>query len=810
MKILNKFFIVSILILDSYFVISKDNNSIGIDDNFIDIVKPAVGFVKYDEQEKLKEVESLPLEQPGGDSIDSVAFNFEDIDLKNVAEYMERVHKVKFILDEIVDTNKGGQKLSGNKISFRTNVPLSKKESWNLFITFLSMAGLDVVPMSHAGFYRIVPLPGAPQEAIPTYIGASPAILPDNDMVIRYVYFMQNADPVKIQTLISKFQSSSGSLSIYKDLKALIFTDKSYNIKSLMTIVKELDKPIAPQVMSVVKLQRANVEDVINLYNSLRPSQTQQQRAWSPDNKNSPSEFWSQNVVLSGDKRTNTLIVLGPKDAVARIEEFVLKYVDVESEDKQAPVFVYYLEYTNATEIQKTLSSVVSYGSNTTPGQYGGVRDGKKYLPPMSIVADTHSNSLIVNASPGDYVAVEKLIKELDVPQKQVAIEILIVSVSSIKQKQLGAQISGPNNDNTFLRNVSAQTSGVPPGTGIVTTSSPNVNGVAESIKSSLSSLLVRGVGEVGSTILTFGKPIWALFKILNTITSTKIIQNPFIVVTNNSKGLLKIGTSRRIITGKATSGGTDSTTGYQTAEANLAVTIVPQINDKKMISLSIAIDNNEFINPGVHDAVQDQKTITTMATIADGEVLVLGGIMGEITSSASTGVPFVSKIPIFGHLFKSKSDQDQKTMYMIFICPKELNNITSQKDVQLYTRTKIEEAQDYLRLMEDIEDFESKQDPLDRAFFGDKRNNSDDLTPHRILDRSEMVSYHEPVAKKSPFKKKSGSSRRTKKSKKETKEDQNNKIKKDLVDMSENVIKDSPSVSSIKNMVQKSQGDLE
>ena len=796
-------------------------------------LKPQLSdFISYDDQQKLKAIESLPLQQPQGDVIESVAFNFEDIDLLNVAEYMERVHKFKFVTDDILDTNKSTQKLAGNKISFRTNAPLSKQESWSLFITFLSMAGLDVVPMSQPGFYRIVPLPGAPQEAIPAYIGSSPSLLPDNNMVIRYIYFMQNADPLKIQPLISKFQGSTGSLMVYKDLKALIFTDKSYNIKSLMTIVKELDKPVAPQAMSVVKLKRANVEDVIGLYNSLKSSSSQQpQRAWAPDSKDPASEFFSQAISLTGDKRTNTLIILGPKEAVTRLEDFIAKYIDIDANTPKIPVFVYYLEYTNAVDMQKTISSLVTYGSSTSAGQYGGVRDGQKYLQPMTIVADAHSNSLIINATADDYAAVEKLIKELDVPQKQVALEVLIVQIAGNKSKMLGSQISGPNADNTFLSSISAQTSGIPLASGVQTVATST----GQSLKASLSNLLVNPfVNQTGSTLLTFGAPIWAIFKVLKTITTTKILQNPFMVVSNNCKGLIKIGVSRRVVTGEAISAGNTAATGYQTAEANLSVTIVPQVNDQRIINLVIAIDNNQFVNSGDNDAVQDQKSITTMASVADGEVLVLGGIMSNTNSSTTSGVPLLSKIPIFGWLFKNKQSLEAKNIFVVFICPKILDNVNNQADVQEYTRNKIQETQDYLRLMDEAEAIDAGQDPIDRAFFGEHERKADDLTVKRLLDRGEIVSHHESVKKEmgangnpknSKYHKKlqQGSEQQTSikvtaknkaakptdsKSTKNKKTALRQASKTGSIDMSEKVVKSQyPSISSIKNMVQLSSG---
>ncbi len=296
----------------------------------------------------------------------------------------------------------------------------------------------------------------------------------------------------------------------------------------------------------------------------------------------------------------------------------------------------------------------------------------------------------------------------------------------------------------------------------------------------------------------------------MKTITTTKILQNPFVVVSNNSKALVKVGTSRRVITGEAISAGNTAATGYQTAEANMSVTIVPQVNDQKIVNLAIAIDNNQFVNNSANDAVQDQKSITTMAAVADGEVLVLGGIMADTDSAATSGVPLLSKIPIFGWLFKNKSNSQGKNIFIVFICPKILDNIHHQADVQEYTRNKIEEAQDYLRLMDEAESIDSGQDPIDRAFFGSNERKSDDLTTERLLDRGEVVSHHEPVRKQAVVgkPKKSKYHKKSQQLTQHTLQQKASGKKSESIDMSEKSTKTTgPSISSIKNMVQLSSG---
>lgn len=670
----------------------------------------------------------------------TVAFNFEEANLANLISYMETVHAIKFISEDIIPTAKDIKGVAGHKITFRTNRNLTRKESWDLCISFLHIAGLDVVPMPQEGFYRLVPLTKANNEPIPTYIGVDLDVLPDSDMIVRYVFFVRNIDPAKIQPILKNMQSSSAKLDVYAELKGLIFTDRANSIKSLMKIVLQLDHAALPEVLSVVKLKRASADDVINLYQSLKPASAgagQPQRVWANTQKEASIDYFPQDVIMVSDKRTNSLILLGTAKDVARIEEFITKHVDISPDRDIPPLFTYRLQYTNAKDMQDLLAKIVSYGANTTAGQYGGVRDGIKFFQKMSIVADSWTNSLIINATPEDYQALKPLIEELDVAQKQVGLEVLIVQVKDVDVKTLGAQISGPNGQGsvvqgaglfgpTFLPGVSAQTSGVPQGSPVVVTNATN-NPASDdfSIKSSLGVLLGNNlVNEVGSILVTFGKPIWALFKILKSITSTHIIANPFVVVSNNSTAVITSGEQRRQISGEVISSASVRATGLQPVDANLTVTITPTINKGNIINMNINVENSKFTQAllTVNDnSPRDTKQVQTVASVANGETLVLGGIMIENYASSATGVPFLEHIPVFGWFFKSKTRTVSRDHFLIFICPRLLDPVRDGKEVDVYTNYKLLEAQKSIDLIDDTDWFASGKDPVQRAFFGTK-----------------------------------------------------------------------------------------
>lgn len=670
------------------------------------------------------------------DNTETVVFNFEETDLLNVANYMETIHNIKFISEDVLSTAKDAKGLSGHKVTFRTNKILTKKESWDLFLAFLHIAGLDVVPMSQVGFYKIVPFAKASSDTIPTYIGVDCSQLPDNDMVIRFVYFAQSVEPAKIQPVLNSMKSPSAKIETFTEMKALIFTDRACNIKSLMQIVRELDKSALPETLSVVKLKRANAKDVINLYNALKKSSSsssgqQPQRAWIPGRKEVTLEYFPQDVATFSDDRTNSLILLGPEKGVKRIEEFIEKHIDVDIDRDIPEVYTYHLQYTQATDLAESLKSIIQYGSGTTAGQYGGVRDGMKFFSgnDIKIIGDKQTNSLVINASKEDYEALKPLIDELDVPQKQIGIEVLIVTVADEKSKMLGSQLSGPNGPHapvdankksqTFAQSIAAQTAslsgGVVTTAGGVATNSPNY-----SIKSSLANLLGQvGIGNLGSLVVTFGQPIWSIFKVLNTISSTHIVANPFLVASNNTQANITIGTTRNIPTSDQTDSSGRLIRGFKQDEANLNVTITPSINKGNIINMVIDIKDESFLTSAEDSALKDTKNVSTTTSVANGEVLVLGGIMTERHTTSTNGVPFLENIPLFGWFFKTKTKDITRDHFLILICPKILESVDEHKTVGDFTLRKMNEANKGIEEIDAVDWFDSRKDPIQKAFFG-------------------------------------------------------------------------------------------
>lgn len=680
-----------------------------------------------------KPIEIPPAPASEDEDEDSIELNFENAGLENFAKQIEDIFEVTFISDDALSPLPQGKKaIKNNKITFKTNEPLTKKEAWNLFVTFLDLAGFAIIPQADPKMYRITTIDAARKSPLPTFIGVDPSNLPDTDDLIRYVYFLENASLDTIMSIVSPLRSSSSQgLVELKEHKGFILTDKAYNIKTLMAIVKELDKVSIPESMSVLKLRNADAKQVQELYKELLPKEETGSRFLTK--KQPTTLFFPENTRIIADPRTNTLILLGPTNSIKKIEQFIMKYIDVELDQAYSPLYTYQLKYADAATIAEIMNNVTSFGKETAAGQYGGVRGVDQYMQPMAFIPEKETNRLIIKGQYEDYLKAKKIIDQLDAKQPQAAIEVLIASVDLTNTKSLGAQIRSkqPGPNGLLGNNIKFQTSGLYGTSGIVTNPDPTTG--ADRLLGNLINLVTGAIP--GTSLLTLGKDafgVWGIFQALQTVLDTEVVSNPFILATNNAKATVAIGQQRRIVTAEVVAG-SDTQSAFDADDAKLEVSITPQINSDGMIGLTINITINEFTNPiDQTDATQNTRTITTNAIVANKEVLALGGLVRNNTQIIESKVPILGDIPILGWFFKNKKKTVIKNSLLVLIST---NIIGSHKgeEITSFTRNHID---DYQSTIDAMDYAYGERDPIDRLFFQDKAMRAQKTVEGLIFER--------------------------------------------------------------------------
>ena len=617
---------------------------------------------------------------------EKVEFYFEDADLQNLITQISELFNVTFIPDDtVMPLQKDGRAIKGNKISFKTNKPLTKEQAWNLFLTFLDVSQLAVVPQAEPHMYRIVSTAATKTAPLPTYIGVKPGALPDNNQMIRYLHFLENISIDGVKNIIDALRSPGTSFIPLPDLNAFILVDRAYNIKSLMEIITELDRVTLPQSMSVLKLRRADVMDVKKLYDSIMQGTDTSitARLFPGARKSTNMLYFSDNIRIIPEPRTNTLILLGAQDAIKKLEDFILKYVDVElGLESFSPLRVYKLKYADAKTVAQLMNDVVQFGKSTAAGQTGGVRDGDKYFKKISFIPEPDTNSIIVKGDEEDWLRAKEIIANIDQPQPEVFLEVLILTVDLDEQKELGVQLRNTSLDgktdygiNGLVGpNVNFQTSGIAFGStpnSFALNTAASTTGAQRLLGNILS--LLGNSAVAGNTVLTLGvdimgSSVWGVLILLEKVANTQVVSNPFLICANKQASRVAVGERRRVVSGTTLSGAAPQSS-FSDNDASLEVKVTPQINSDGMIVLDIEVTLNQFTNPNdPTDATKTTKNIKTTTVVADREVLALGGLIRNNIVTSISKVPILGDIPIIGWLFRNEQKEQTKQNLLILI----------------------------------------------------------------------------------------------------------------------------------------------
>lgn len=645
-----------------------------------------------------------------------IELNFENADLQNFVKLIEDIFDIIFISDDAIDPLiKGAKAVKGNKITFKTEKPLSRNQAWELFVTFMQIAGLAVVKhnsLSHT--YRITTLESARKMAIPAFIGTEYQVLPDSDEMIRYVYFIENSNLETIKNVVDSLRSTSSSLIILQEQKAFILTERAYNIKKLMEIVKELDKATIPQTMSLLQLKQADAKTVKELYDTIVGVEDKNPaNRFMTQRKTPTSTYFPENLKIIVEPRRNALILIGPEAATKKVEDFVKKYIDTEFTQPYSAYFVYQLKYADANTIADIMSNVTQFGKDTDAGKFGGIRGNDQYLKQLLFVPEKETNRLIIKGKFEDYIDAVEVLEKLDSPPAQVEIEILILSVVLQDTKSLGAQIRSKEGNSSLLgSNVKFQTSGLFQSSKIQENTG-DVSGVNRLLGNLLQ--LVQGAAS-GNTIISLGSDlynVWGVFQALQKVANTNTVANPFLTATNKTPAVVSLGQTRRVVTSTVVGSTTQDSFGEQKAE--LKVQITPQINSDGMIVLELDIQFDDFVNAtNFSDATKNVRQIKTATIVANNEILALGGLVRAQSSDDMSKTPIVGDIPFLGWLFKNKQKAQQKDNLLILISSHIIDSRSSEA-VKDMTQKHVNE---YYGTLGQMVDAATRKDPINKILF--------------------------------------------------------------------------------------------
>ncbi|MCD6055856.1 MAG: pilQ [Gammaproteobacteria bacterium] len=281
-----------------------------------------------------------------------------------------------------------------------------------------------------------------------------------------------------------------------------------------------------------------------------------------------------------------------------------------------------------------------------------------------SVSFDVRTNSLWVQDTSAQLKDIEDFIKRLDIPVRQVLIEARIVEVSKDYSEDLGVKLGVTNEKRNItgtLDGANQMKQGTAP-VDIDVDDRLNLNLPAAATDSSSIGIALAKIGT--DTFLDLE------LSALETEGRAKIVSSPRVITAD--KQLARIESGQEIPYQESSSSGATS---VSFKKAVLSLEVTPQITPDNRIIMLLKV-NKDSPNYSETTALNNEpaintKSVETNVLVKNGETVVLGGIYEQNKSLTINKTPFLGDIPLLGYLFRSKSEQDDRSELLIFITPK-------------------------------------------------------------------------------------------------------------------------------------------
>ncbi len=310
-------------------------------------------------------------------------------------------------------------------------------------------------------------------------------------------------------------------------------------------------------------------------------------------------------------------------------------------------------------------------------GYYMGMGSDMGFMLPEGmprVVANPMNNTLLIQANPQEYEKILKLLRDMDIPPRQVLIEAKIYEVSLN-----GAFSAGVT---TYLQRTGEN------GLGMKTTVGDLGTRTAQGAIGSASGLTLTAGALVGRS-----RELLSILSANEASGKSKVISAPVLLATDSIPASMNVGQDVPTLSSSAATTATSSGSSLfantiSTRSSGVTLNVTARVNPSGIVTLLVDQEVSTPIAPAASAAIQSPsfstRTISTQVTVQDGDTVAIGGIIRESDTSSTAGVPFLSRIPVLGAAFGAKSTTKDRTELILFITPRvvyDTNSVAEASD---------------------------------------------------------------------------------------------------------------------------------
>ncbi|MBW9263156.1 MAG: type II secretion system secretin GspD [Candidatus Thiodiazotropha sp. (ex. Lucinisca nassula)] len=612
-----------------------------------------------------------------------ITLNFEKADLREV---------VQTVLGELLNENYILDPAVKGAVTIQTGKSLRKTDLLPTLETLLRMNGAAMVLVD--GIYRILPLSKAIQ-------GQQVPRLADGSAPIPAGYALQVV-PVKyigvreMAQILQPLAPANSVIRVDATRNLLVLGGTSGELAGMLETIQLFDVDWMEGLsVGFFPLKYAKVSTV-----------TKELQAIVGSMDSNPLEGMFR--VVPVDEAGGILVVTPQKRYLDRVAEWIprLDRVDSQESGTGQKLYVYRVQNGDAGDLADMLQQLFSSSGATqkksksaqvAPGKtkktltsstdseskslsttsvarmtfFGSPGDDSK--SEIRVVADDKHNSLVITATPSQYANMLDALEKLDVRQLQVMVEATIIEVALQDEFKYGLQwaFKSDAGSNYF-------------GEGVLSSGSSAVLGTT--------------FPGFNFSVLRSASDVRAVFSALAEDSLIRVLSSPSVMVLDNETASIQVGDEVPIVDQQRQST-TDSDSpiinSISYRETGVMLEVTPRVNPGGLVTLDVTQEVSD-VSDVVASSTSGSPTISTRkinSTVAvkNGEALILGGLITDRDNEGTTGLPFLSKIPLIGWLFGQESKFSKRTELVVVLVPTVVFNSEDNQRLVESFRSKLE-----------------------------------------------------------------------------------------------------------------------
>ena len=699
--------------------------------------------------------------QPSGPSNDEktgesasapVNFDYRDAPLSEVIEGIAKLTGKNFD----VDPNIGAL-----TVTIITHDRIPPEMAYQVLESILASRGFSMVQTLDGNLIKILPTPDASGSAKNPLFKDASVDKQSYDKYSTHIIQVKHADPTELANALKILGSQTAKIDVYVPTNTLIITDVADGLKRMFEFLEQADIPGQETAMEIFQLTYTRAEVLTQQIEQVLLEQGTGARGGAQPGGPAPAPQrapvrgrpaipgQSQSQVIGSnaevlrmvsDERLNSMIVVATAGMMEKVRDLVER-LDTPTPYEANTLHIYELLNAEAEQVEQALQGLVGggggssrYGSSSrsrsnqrsrtgqqatqnqqrpanstgaTGGPSGAAADVQPFEQSVQITRYDQTNSLLIVCSPQDWKLLESVIAQLDVRQRQVHVDAVVMDVTMNDNYSVEVDAAALEDSKYFGLTGTQQIGKIASGLAAAAGTANQVTGGTGTTpttptvptQATLAASLL-GLGQNGGLTtgvfdsLEFeisGKKVKVpfvplLFQAIESITDLEVLSQPSLVTVDNEEASITVGQEIPYVTSQGrtsldNNGNPVSNSFYggfnqvQREDVGVKLKVTPQISEGESILLEMELeisdtDANQIGDVNLLGPTLNKSLVNNKVLVRDGSTAVLAGLIRDTNTRKRSQPPILGDIPVVGFLFRSKTNTHAKRNMVVLVTP--------------------------------------------------------------------------------------------------------------------------------------------